>query len=58
MQGKTPAGNDEIISSLWLGVIFVVLKLFGFVSWPWIWVTAPLWGLAVIIIVCLIFCWN
>ena len=26
-----------------LGVAFVVLKLTGFIAWPWIWVTAPFW---------------
>lgn len=23
--------------------IFLVLKLTGFITWPWLWVTAPLW---------------
>lgn len=27
-----------------LGVLFIGLKLTGFVNWPWLWVTAPLWG--------------
>jgi hypothetical protein len=26
-----------------LTVLFVGLKLTGFVSWPWYWVLAPLW---------------
>lgn len=26
-----------------LGVLFVGLKLTGFISWPWIWVLAPFW---------------
>lgn len=26
-----------------LFVIFLVLKLVGVISWPWLWVTAPLW---------------
>jgi hypothetical protein len=26
-----------------LGFIFIALKLFGIVSWPWIWVLAPFW---------------
>lgn len=34
-----------------LGVAFVVLKLTGFISWSWWWVTAPFWGLFSIIIV-------
>ena len=26
------------------GVAFVVLRLLGEIDWPWIWVTAPIWG--------------
>lgn len=26
-----------------LTIIFIVLKLFGAVNWPWIWVLCPLW---------------
>lgn len=26
-----------------LTVIFVVLKLVGVISWPWLWVLAPIW---------------
>jgi len=37
-----------------LGVLFVGLKLTGFVSWSWWWVTAPLWGeFALSLLVCL-----
>lgn len=37
-----------------LGVVFVTLKLTGFIDWSWWWVTAPFWGflaLAVVIYV-------
>jgi len=27
-----------------LGIVFVTLKLAGIIAWPWLWVTAPLWG--------------
>jgi len=27
-----------------LGIVFVTLKLVGIIAWPWILVTAPLWG--------------
>lgn len=27
-----------------LTLVFVVLKLIGYISWSWWWVTAPLWG--------------
>lgn len=26
-----------------LGVVFVVLKLLGYISWSWVWVLAPFW---------------
>jgi hypothetical protein len=39
----------------WLGILFIGLKLTGFINWPWLWVLAPIWiplsiGLAVAII--------
>lgn len=27
-----------------LGVLFVGLKLTGYINWSWWWVTAPFWG--------------
>jgi hypothetical protein len=27
-----------------LGIVFIVLKLTGFIDWSWWWVTAPIWG--------------
>lgn len=44
-----------------LGVLFVGLKLTGFIDWSWWWVTAPFWGgLAVVgvilIVVGILFC--
>ena len=26
-----------------LAVVFIVLKLVGVISWPWIWVLSPIW---------------
>lgn len=26
-----------------LGVLFIGLKLTGYINWPWIWVLAPFW---------------
>jgi hypothetical protein len=38
-----------------LTVLFVALKLTGYIDWSWWWVTSPLWiGLAVVILVVLI----
>lgn len=33
-----------------LGVLFVGLKLTGFIDWSWWWVTAPFWGWLVILL--------
>lgn len=38
---KTSGGISTI--SL-LGVVFVVLKLTGYITWSWWWVTLPFWG--------------
>ena len=27
-----------------LTIVFITLKLTGFINWPWWWVLAPLWG--------------
>ncbi len=27
-----------------LGVVFVTLKLTGYIGWSWWWVTVPFWG--------------
>jgi len=26
-----------------LAVVFIVLKLVGVISWPWLWVLSPIW---------------
>ena len=42
---KTPKKkgiNDMSIVDL-LTVAFVVLKLVGVITWPWVWVLAPIW---------------
>ena len=37
--------NSSNISVLnLLGVAFVVLKLTGYITWSWWWVTLPFWG--------------
>jgi len=27
-----------------LTIVFIVLRLTGFIQWSWVWVLAPLWG--------------
>lgn len=41
------------------GVLFVallVLKLVGVIKWSWWWVTAPLWGPAILVVLVILFC--
>jgi hypothetical protein len=37
-----------------LGVVFIVLKLTGFIDWSWWWVTAPFWGGIALLLVLLL----
>ena len=38
-----------------LALIFITLKLTGYIGWSWWWVLAPLWGQVVIFVVALLF---
>lgn len=42
MSDKSSSGGVGVLGLL--GVCFVVLKLTGYISWSWWWVTAPFWG--------------
>jgi hypothetical protein len=40
-----------------LTILFIALKLTGFVDWPWIWVLSPLWisaAVGILIVVCVL----
>ena len=37
-----------------LGIVFIVLKLIGVISWSWWWVLAPFWIPLAIVIICAI----
>lgn len=37
-----------------LGILFIGLKLAGFIDWPWVWVLSPLWGWLALIILCVV----
>lgn len=38
-----------------LGLIFITLKLTGYISWSWWWVTAPFWVIPAVLLVALAF---
>lgn len=39
-----------------LTAIFVVLKSIGIISWSWVWVFSPLWGIYVILLILISVC--
>jgi len=43
------------IAMFLLFLLFLGLKLGGVITWSWLWVTAPLWGLLVFPVVILVF---
>lgn len=38
-----------------LAILFIALKLTGYITWPWVWVLAPIWGGFAIFLVLLTF---
>lgn len=45
----------------WLFIVFLVLKLTGYIDWSWWWVTCPIWGafalgLVIFIVAFVFFC--
>ena len=44
MKNKNTSSNGSVSTLGLLGIVFVTLKLTGFISWSWWWVTAPFWG--------------
>lgn len=38
-----------------LTIVFITLKLLGYITWSWLWVLSPLWISAIIVILLVIF---
>lgn len=53
---KLPILNIAAVFFIFLGVIFIVLKLFKAVTWSWIWVLSPLWLSTALTVSILIIC--
>ncbi len=51
MSSSSSSSGIGLISLL--GLLFIGLKLGGVIDWSWWWVTAPLWGEAVVVLVIL-----
>jgi len=50
-EGSSIAGGFGLLL-----ILFIALKIFGLIAWPWIWVFAPMW--IPIILVVLFLLWN
>lgn len=36
-----------------LTIVFIVLKLLGFITWSWVWVLSPIWIEAILVVLLL-----
>lgn len=43
MSDKSYSSNGTSFTGL-LFLVFLILKLTGYITWSWWWITAPLWG--------------
>jgi len=43
MSGNTAVQTGGVGLFGWMFLIFLTLKLTGYITWSWWWVTAPLW---------------
>ena len=50
---SSSSGGIGILGAL--GVLFVGLKLTGYIDWSWLWVTAPFWGLFALVVALVLF---
>ncbi len=50
MSSKTKSTSTGVSGLFLLGILFVALKLTGYINWSWWWVTVPFWGGAVLLI--------
>ena len=50
MENKTVHTSSGIGLGTLLTVVFVVLKLVGVITWSWVWVLAPLWISAALVV--------
>ena len=50
MADSKPSGGGIGVLGM-LGILFVGLKLTGYIDWSWWWVTAPFWGGIALILV-------
>ena len=49
MSTKVSSSSSGVGFAGLLTIAFVVLKLIGTITWPWVWVLAPMWGSIVLL---------
>lgn len=54
MKDKKQSGGISVGFCGMLGIVFIVLKLCGVISWNWVWVLAPIWIPWVLLLLALI----
>jgi hypothetical protein len=48
-QGRKKMSDNSTVQSGGIGffgllaIVFITLKLLGYITWPWLWVLAPIW---------------
>lgn len=57
MASKTDNTGSSIFMSL-LAVLFIGLKLTGYITWSWWWVLAPIWGPIALCLVVIAVAWT
>jgi len=50
MENKSSSSSGIGFSGL-LTIVFIVLKLMGYISWSWLWVLSPIWISLILVIV-------
>ncbi len=51
MSDTSNTGNGIGLGTV-LFIVFLVLKLTHTIDWSWWWITAPLWGPAIVAVIC------
>ena len=49
---KTASGGIGLLG--YLGLIFITLKLMGYIDWSWWWVLAPFWVQLLLVVIMLV----
>lgn len=56
LRGNRGSEGGGVSIGFWglLALVFIVLKLVGVITWSWLWVLAPIWIPAVILILLIV----